>query len=105
MEELLENVVRKLIFKKYPYLYEVKVEDSFSDVPNLKFMVGSEYACYLKSEECLPAKKQMEINDEIKTIFSMLAPPTNRFGKEPNVSCFFDCGEGYEFHSEPGYNH
>jgi hypothetical protein len=104
MEELLENVVRKLIFKKYPYLYDVKVEDRFNDIPNLKFMVGSEYACYLKSEECLPAKKQMEIDTEVKLLFEMLSP-LKKYGRVPNVSCYFDCGEGYEFHSEPGYNH
>lgn len=104
MEELLENVVRKLIFKKYPYLYDVEVKDLFSDIPNLSSRLGSIYSCRIKSKECLPAKKQMEINDEIKTIFSMLAPPTNRFGENPKVSCFFDCGKGYEFHSEPGYN-
>ena len=103
MEERLENVVRKLIFKKYPYLYEVKVEDSFSDVPNLKFMIGQEYSCYLKSEECLSAKKQMEIDTEVKLLFEMLSPP-KKYGRVPNVYCYFDCGKGYEFHSEPGYN-
>ena len=104
MEEQLVRVIRILIFKKYPYLYEVKVEDKFSDITNLKFMVGSEYACYLKSEECLPAKKQMEIDTEIKLLLEMLSPP-KKYGGVPNVSCFFDCGKGYEFHSELGYNH
>ena len=105
MEEQLERVIRVLIFKKYPYLYDVNVEDLFGDTPRLSSHLGSIYSCNIKSEECLSVKKQMEIDGEIKTIFSMLTPPTTKIGKEPKVSCFFDCGKGYEFHSEPGYKH
>lgn len=105
MEEQLERVIRILIFKKYPYLYEVEVKDPFLGISSMSTFYGSSYHCYFKTEECLSTKKQMEIDKEVKLIFFLLAPPNNKFNLTPKVSCFFDCGNGYEFSMEPGYSH
>lgn len=107
MEELLENVIRKVIFKKYPFLYYVEVEDTFSDLPNLSGLLGTLYTCRLKSEKCLSSEEQMEIDTEVKTIFKMLYSSNRMDFNTPNVACYFNCeGEdGYTFSSKMGYNH
>ena len=104
MEEQLEKLIRRLIFKKYPYLYDVEIEDLFSDLPNLSNLMGTNYVCRFKSEECLDSKIHMEIDREVKLYFEMLAPIKKNI-RDPDVACYFDCGNGYEFHSTPGYNH
>ena len=103
MEEQLERLIRKLIFKKYPYLYDVEIEDLFGDTPNLVSFMGANYICRFKSKKCLDSKIQVEIDREVKLYFEMLAPVKKTF-HDPNVNCYFDCGDGYEFHSTPDYN-
>lgn len=94
MEKQLENLVRRIIFKKFPSLTSVEVSESW----------GS-YTCMITSDECLSMKEEMEIDTEVKLLLKMLNPePINHFRK-PNVRCFFDCGKGFEFHSTQGYNH
>jgi len=98
----IENIIRRIIFKKYPFLTNVSVEDKFEDLPNLTFMLGKSYVCYFKSDECLSEKEHMEIDTEVKNLFRMLS--FDDF-KNPEISCFFDCGEGYEFKKSLGYDH
>ena len=100
MEERLEMVIRKVIFKKFPSLYEIEVTGQ----PTIFDNDETSYICKIKSEECLSMDEQMEIDTEAKLIFLMLKGPTNSFRK-PSVRCFFDCGKGYEFQSSYGYNH
>lgn len=104
MEEIIENVIRKVIIKKYPFLTLDKVVDKFSDLPNLRYMTGNLYVCRFKSDECLSEKEHMEIDTEVKNLFKMLGFESNNI-RQPEISCFFDCGEGYEFKMTRGYNH
>ena len=111
MEKKLENLIRKIIFKKYPMLEDVQVVDEFEGLHNLKFMTDSSWVCRLQSEECLTDKQHMEIDREVKNLFSMLAVPTVS-GVKPTIKCFFSCIEddeegysGYYFKFTPGYDH
>ena len=101
MEEQLEIIIKKIIFKKYPSLFEVRIKDLMSDMESLS---KSSYICSFDSDECLSSKEQMEIDTEVKLLFTMVNEPTNSFRK-PSIKCFFDCGQGYEFESEYGYKH
>ena len=94
MEKQLENLVRRIIFKKFPSLTSVEVSESW----------GS-YICMITSDECLSMKEGMEIDTEVKFLLKMLSPDSNKHFKEPNVRCFFDCGKGFEFQHTQGYNH
>lgn len=94
MKEKLESIIKRIIFKKYSSLYDVNIEE----VKNNSFF------CYFKSDECLEPKKQMEIDTEVKMLFSILSVPTKSFHK-PSIRCFIDCGEGYEFKYTQGYFH
>ena len=106
MEEKLENLIRKVIFKKYPILEYVQVVDEYDDISNLKFMLSSSWICRLKSEECLSEQQHMEIDTEVKTLFSMLAVPDHN-GIKPTIKCFFKCDEddGYYFKMTRDYSH
>ena len=99
MENKLETLIKKIIFKKFPSLYEVEVEDQMKD---LKSFSKTSYVCRIKSYECLTEKEQMEIDSEIKFLFSMIVSDTSF--RKPTINSFFDCGEGYEFRSSYGYN-
>jgi hypothetical protein len=101
MKREIESVVKLIIFKKYPSLYEVKVEDLMESHESFR---NQSFVCKIKSDECLSMKEQMEIDTEVKFLFSMLGPKSNSFRK-PSIQCFFDCGDGYEFQSSYGYNH
>jgi hypothetical protein len=101
MENQIESVIKSILFKKYPSLYEVKIKDLMGYYEPLR---NKTFVCNFKSDECLSTKEQMEIDTEVKFLFSMLGPQSNSFSK-PSIQCFFDCGEGYEFHSEYGYKH
>ena len=100
MEEKLEILIRQIIFEQYPSLYEVEIEDHMKE---MKSFAGTSYICRLKSDKCLEPKEQMEIDSEVKFLFTMLLPQGVSFRK-PSIQCFFDCGEGYEFQSTYGYN-
>jgi len=101
MEEKLESVIKSIIFKKYPSLYEVSISDLMEKYDNWR---NTRFVCKFKSDECLSMKEQMEIDTEVKFLFSMLGPQGNSFRK-PSIQCYFDCGDGYEFQSSYGYNH
>ena len=101
MEKQIELVIKSIIFKKFPTLYEVNVYDMMDNYESFK---NQSFVCKFKSDECLSMEEQMEIDSEVKFLFNMLGPQTNSFRK-PSIQCFFDCGEGYEFQSAYGYNH
>jgi len=103
MVEQLESLIRKIIFKKYPLLTNVSIEDMYGDF-SLTSMLGSSFMCKFKSEECLSEKEHMEIDTEVKTLFEMLSPDSSDF-RIPSIRCFFDCGDGYEFKMSYGYKH
>ena len=100
MEDKLEILIRQIIFEQYPSLYEVEVEDHMKE---LESFAGTSYICRLKSDNCLKPKEQMEIDKEIKFLFSMIV--SNTSFRKPSIRCFFDCGEGHEFQSDYGYSH
>jgi hypothetical protein len=101
MEEQLEIIIKKIIFKKFPSLFRVSVKDLMGDWYSVS---KTSYICRFDSDECLSSKEQMEIDTEVKLLFTMVNVPTKSFRK-PSIFCFFDCGQGYEFHSEYGYKH
>jgi hypothetical protein len=103
MIDSIENIVRKIILKKYPLLTDVSIEDMYGD-SSLTSMLGSSFICKFKSDECLSEKEHMTIDTEVKTLFEMLSPESSGFRK-PDILCFFDCGEGYEFKMSYGYKH
>lgn len=104
MTDKIENAVRKIILKKYPFLTDVEIRNRYSDLFRKHDSLLHSYTCNFKSEECLSEKEHMEIDTEVKTLFKMLSPETNSFSK-PEILCFFDCGEGYEFKMSYGYKH
>ena len=101
MEEQIELIIKKIIFKKFPSLLRVSVKDLMGDMESLS---KTSYICRFDSDECLSSKEQMEIDTEVKLLFTMVNVPTNSFRK-PSIQCFFNCGDGYEFHGEYGYKH
>jgi len=100
MENQIESVIKSIIFKKYPSLYEVKIKDLMGYYEPLR---NKTFVCNFKSDECLSMKEQMDIDTEVKFLFNMLGPQTTF--RTPDIKCFFDCGEGYEFKSDYGYKH
>lgn len=104
MEKSLESLIRKIIFKKYPFLTDVEVRNRYSDLFRKHDSLLHSYTCNFTSEECLSEKEHMEIDTEVKSLFKMLSPESSGFRK-PEILCFFDCGEGYEFKMSYGYKH
>ena len=102
MIEKIERVVNKIIMPKYPELTDVKVSDLFegSEFPHF---LGTRYVVEFITSECLDSSIMVEIDSEIKSLFTMMSAGD----KSPKISCFFDCedGEGYIFNAPYGYNH
>lgn len=95
-----------IIFKKYPSLTKVQVNDLFRLRDYSPTFLNKSYTCKFKSDECLSTEEQMDIDTEVKTIFKMLSPDSQLFSvNEPSISCYFDCGKGYEFKMYHGYKH
>jgi hypothetical protein len=102
----IKTVIKKLIMRQYPELTEFEVRDLFAD-DNIESWLGTNYVVDFYTSECLTSKKQMEIDTEVKTLFKMLSPDKTHLVKLPEISCFFDCGdgEGFVFNAEYGYKH
>ena len=106
----IEKVINKIIIPQHPELSQFEVKDLFEDMydsgtPLGQQMLGRQYVVEFITSECLDAKKQMEIDTEVKSLFVMLSPDVNTLHqKTPKISCFFDCedGEGFVFNSEYG---
>lgn len=102
----IKTVIKKLIMRQYPELTEFEVRDLFAD-DNIESWLGTNYVVDFYTSECLTSKKQMEIDTEVKTLFKMLSPNKSIYDESPEISCFFDCGdgEGFVFNAEYGYKH
>jgi hypothetical protein len=108
IEDLIKNVIEKIILKRYPVIISVEsVEDAFSDlgISHSSFL-GWKYIVNLHTSECLDSNIMMEIDTEIKNLFKMMGITSNRT-KSPSISSFFNCndGQGFQFASSYGYNH
>lgn len=108
MKETIKNIIESIIVKKFPEIVSVDEVDDISDTYGLENLEHN-YHISLTTSECLSSKKMMDIDSEVKTLFSMLGlKNSNPFSyKSPNIKCFFDCGdgEGYRFSSHYAYIH
>ena len=102
MEKNLESLIRTIIFKKYPSLYEVSISDLMGEYDNWR---NTRFICKFKSDECLSMEEQMDIDSEVKLLFTMTGSQQTSVFKKPSIQCYFDCGKGYEFQSSHGYIH
>jgi len=111
MEEKIKYSIEKVIMKKYPVISGVvSVTDLFSELLGHSSVLGNNYVVKLTSEECLSDVDMIKIDEDIKTLFSMMSPDNNNpfsIGKTPQIKTFFDCGdgEGFIFKSPMGYKH
>lgn len=101
----IETIIGRIIVPIYPEITDFKVKDLWED-EGIDSWLGDNYTVDITTSECLPSKKQMEIDTEIKTLFKMVSPD-KKMHKEPKISSFFDCGdgEGFTFESDYGYKH
>jgi hypothetical protein len=101
----IETVIKKLIMPQYPELTKFEVRDLFAD-EIIDYWLETSYIVEFDTSECLNSKKQMEIDTDVKSLFTMLSPD-KKLNREPEISCFFDCGDGkgYEFEGAYGYKH
>lgn len=97
--------------KKYPVISGVvSVTDLFSELLGHSSVLGNNYVVKLTTDECLDDLDMIKIDEDIKTLFSMMSPDNNNpfsIGKTPQIKAFFDCGdgEGFIFKSPMGYKH
>ena len=103
MEKKIELLIRKILFKKYPYLTDVNVEDANLYVK--KSQMGYVYECYFKTDKCLDEQECMEIDSDVKSLYKMVSPIRNRYDEIKRIYSFFDCGDGngYKFKSKLEY--
>jgi hypothetical protein len=101
----IETVIKKLIMPQYPELIKFEVQDLFAD-EIIDYWLETSYTVEFETSECLDSKKQMEIDTDVKSLFKMLSPD-KKLNRDPEISCFFDCGdgEGFNFSAEYGYKH
>jgi hypothetical protein len=101
----IKNVINRLIMPRYPELINFDVRDLFEGDSQV-LLLETYYTVEFDTSECLNSKTQMEIDTDVKSLFTMLSPD-KKLNKEPHISCFFDCGngEGYNFNGEYGYKH
>lgn len=111
MEEKIKYSIEKVIMKKYPVISGVvSVTDLFSELLGHSSVLGNNYVVKLTTDECLDDLDMIKIDEDIKTLFSMMSPDNNNpfsIGKTPQIKAFFDCGdgEGFIFKSPMGYKH
>ena len=101
----IKNVIEHLIMPRYPELTKFEVRDLFAD-EIIDYWLETSSIVEFETSECLNPKKQMEIDTDVKSLFKMLSPD-KKLNRDPEISCFFDCGDGkgYDFNCEYGYNH
>lgn len=108
MKERIKNIIESLILKKFTEVVSVDAVDDISEEYGLEHLEHN-YHVSLTTSKCLSSKEMMDIDTEVKTLFSMLGLQSNNpFSfKRPNIKCFFDCGdgEGYRFSSHYAYTH
>ncbi len=98
-----ENLIRKVILKRYPVITDVKVEDQLEGM-GYPFM-GSSYVVLYTTDECLPDKIQQSIDNDTKLLVKYFPIEDNPFTKDYSAKSYFDCGNGYEFHGDLSYKH
>lgn len=108
MVERIKNILESVIKTKYPEISSIDNITDLSEEYGLEHLQHN-YHVSISTSKCLDAKSMMEIDTEVKTLFSMLGlSNSSPFSiKRPHIMCFFDCGdgEGYNFSSEYGYTH
>ena len=105
MIESYENIIRKVIFRKYPVLSDVVIEDEYEGFGNVRWFVGESYKVLYKTDECLDEELQKQIDKETKLLIKYFPNQDNPFSQGADVKCYFDCGEGYEFRGSLNYKH
>lgn len=112
MEEKIKYSIEKIIMKKYPVISGVvSVDDLFSDLGREhSSFLGWNYVVNLTTDECLNELDMIKIDEDVKTLFSMMGTDVNNpfsIGKTPQIKTFFDCGdgEGFIFKMPQGYKH
>ena len=99
-EEILKKLIERVILPKYPFLklYEI---DSFN-LTQLK-----EYDVRLITKKRLDEKIQMEIDTEIKNLFTMAGLDNIEKHLRNKVVTWFRApnGKSWTFKSSPGYKH
>lgn len=112
MEEKIKYSIEKVIMKKYPVISGVvSVKDLFSNLgKEHSSFLGRQYIANLTTDECLNNLDMIKIDEDIKTLFSMMGQDLNNpfsIGKTPQIKTFFDCGDGqgFIFISPAGYKH
>jgi hypothetical protein len=92
MEKIIENIIRKVIFKKFPTLIDVHVSDMYKGSSHMK--QGHYYNCQMKTDKCLDISEMNEIENEIKMLFKMMSDLP-----DAKISSSFDCGDGNGYRS------
>jgi hypothetical protein len=112
MEKKIKHLIEKVIIKKYPVISGVEsVSDLFSNLgKEHSSFLGWNYVVNLTTDECLNDLDMIKIDEDIKTLFSMLGLDINNpfsVSKTPQIKTFFDCGngDGFIFKSPRGYKH
>lgn len=98
MIEKYENIIRKLILRKYPVITDVKVKDRYEKW-GYPFEGSSFYVLY-KTDECLTYKLSQKIDNETQLIIRYFPKDGSPLNITHEAKCYFDCGNGYEFNQE-----
>jgi hypothetical protein len=96
MTEKYNNLIRKIMLKKYPVITDARVEDRYEDW-GYPFN-GYSYKVFYTTDECLPEEMMQKIDDETKTLIKYFPKDGNPIITEYVVNSYFDCGNGYESH-------
>jgi hypothetical protein len=108
MEKLLQNLIERVMLKKYDYLINVNVGDLFDDVDENRKNVH--YIAEFETSRCLESEEMMKIDTEVKDLFKMVKNvEQDEFftTRKPNIKCYFDCddGEGFVMNYYANYSH
>ena len=103
MIEKYENIIRKIILRKYPLIRDVKVEDEYEGWGHP--FIGNSYKVLYKTDECLPDKLQQKIDKETKQLVRYFPKDGSTISITHEAKCYFDCGDGYEFRGDLSYKH
>ena len=108
IKKLTLGFILKHIFQE---IYYLKIVEKFSNLgKEHSLFLGHQYIANLTTDECLNNLDMIKIDEDIKTLFSMMGQDLNNpfsIGKTPQIKTFFDCGdgEGFNFNSPYEYKH
>ena len=89
MERTIENIIRRLILKKYSSLIDIKVH-----VLDDSWLSGTSkhYKCYFKCTKPLDLLTEgWVITSEVKLLFRMMMPSDFDPFSSPCITCHFNC--------------